>query len=106
MAMTEEQAPAITIRHHVVGQGGKYVAQIEGETHHGMLEWEPGETEDDVRVVTHTVVPQAIGGRGIAALLVERLIEDAREKGFKIVPRCSYVAAKFAEHPEWEELRA
>lgn len=103
--MNEEQAPEVTVRHHVVGQGGKYVAQIDGESHHGMLEWVPGE-DDDVRVVTHTVVPQAIGGRGIAAMLVERLIADARRDGFRIVPRCSYVAARFDEHPEWAELRA
>lgn len=105
--MTESRAE-VTIRHHVVGQGGKYVAQIDGEPHHGMLEWEPGDgdDQDDVRVATHTVVPKEIGGRGIAAMLVERLIEDARRDGFRILPRCSYVAAKFDEHPEWADLRA
>ena len=105
--MNEPQAE-VTIRHHVVGQGGKYVAQIEGESHHGMLEWEPGDHagRGDVRVVTHTVVPKEIGGRGIAAMLVARLIEDARRDGFRIVPRCSYVAAKFDQHPEWADLRA
>lgn len=105
--MSEDQ-PEITILHHVVGQGGKYVAQITDNPHHGMLEWEPGDGLDrgDVRVATHTVVPKEIGGRGIAALLVARLIDDARREGFRIVPRCSYVAAKLDEHPEWADLRA
>lgn len=99
------QQDEVTILHHVVGQGGKYVAQIEGSQHHGMLEWEPGDGPDEVRIATHTVVPKAIGGRGIAALLVERLVADARRLGFRIVPRCSYVARKFEENPDWADLR-
>ncbi len=94
----------VTITHHVQGQGGKYVANIEGETHQGTLEWEP--QSEGVRVATHTIVPKAIGGRGIAARLVERLVTDAREQNFKIVPQCWYVAKKFDENPDWAELRA
>jgi predicted GNAT family acetyltransferase len=52
------------------------------------------------------VVPKAIGGRGIAALLVDRLIADAREQGFRIEPQCWYVAKKFDANPDWTELRA
>lgn len=100
----------VTITHHAQGQGGKYVAELEG--HKGYLEWKPAEPlpEGDVatgtRVATSTVVPEAIGGRGVAAQLVEQLVADARERGFKIVPKCSYVEAKFDEHPEWSDLRA
>ena len=101
--MSDERAK-VTITHHVQGQGGKYVAEIEGERHSGYLEWEP--RGEDVRVATHTVVPRAIGGRGIAAQLVERLVADAREEGFRIVPQCSYVAAKFEENPDWADLKA
>lgn len=102
----------VTITHHAQGQGGKYVAEIEGETHQGYLEWEPQtglpreDVGEDVRVATHTVVPRAIGGRGIAGMLVERLIADARVQGFRIVPQCSYVAKKFDENPDWAQLRA
>lgn len=96
----------VTILHHVAGQGGKYVAQIEGDSRHAMLEWEPADgPAGEVRIATHTIVPEDWRGRGIASLLVDRMVADARRDGFRIVPRCSYVAAKFAEHPEWEELR-
>lgn len=101
-----DKAENVTITHHVQGQGGSYVAHIESESAEGYLEWEPGPGEGDVRVATHTVVPKAIGGRGIAARLVGRLVEDARTQGFTIVPRCSYVAAKFDENPDWADLRA
>lgn len=96
----------ITITHHVQGQGGTYVAHVAGEDLTGYLEWEPQNGNGDVRVATHTVVPKPIGGRGVAAQLVKRLVADAQRKGFKIVPRCSYVAAKFDENPDWSDLRA
>lgn len=89
----------VTITHAPHGEGGRYVAHIAGESVTGHLEWEP--RGEGVRVATHTIVPPAIGGRGIAALLVERLVADAREHGFRIVPQCSYVEAKFARNPDW-----
>jgi hypothetical protein len=52
------------------------------------------------------VVPREIGGRGVAARLVERLVDDAARLGFLIRPDCSYVAAKFAENPGWAALKA
>ena len=94
----------VTITHHVQGQGGKYVADVAGEKATGTLEWEP--RGEDVRVATHTIVPGAIGGRGVAAQLVERFVEDARRLDFRIVPQCSYVAKKFDENPDWSDLRA
>ena len=97
-------ASKVSITHHVQGQGGKYVADVEGASAQGTLEWEP--RGENVRVATHTIVPPAIGSQGIAGMLVDRLVEDARRKDFKIVPQCSYVEAKFDENPDWSDLRA
>lgn len=94
----------VTITHFDRQSGGKYVADVPGETATGYLEWEP--KGEGVKIATHTIVPPEIGGRGIAALLVKRLIEDAREQSFKIVPQCWYVAKKFDENPDWADLRA
>jgi predicted GNAT family acetyltransferase len=102
-AMSDKPAE-VTITHRAHGNGGRYIAHVEGERATGYLEWEP--KSDDVRVATHTVVPKAIGGRGVAARLVERLVSDAREQGFKIVPQCSYVARKFERNPDWADLKA
>jgi len=104
--MTRAHEPgAVTITHHVQGQGGVYTAEIEGESEEGYLEWQPAD-EEGVRVARTTVVPRPIGGRGIAAKLTERMVEDARREGFRIRPDCSYVAKKFDEHPDWSDLRA
>ncbi|MEO0462398.1 MAG: GNAT family N-acetyltransferase [Pseudomonadota bacterium] len=94
----------VTIAHETHGAGGRYIATVAGESVTGHLEWEP--QGEGVRVATHTIVPKAIGGRGVAAKLVDRLIADAREHGFQIVPQCWFVAKKFDENPDWAALRA
>ena len=62
--------------------------------------------DNNTIVVDHTGVPPAFEGRGIAAKLVNKMIEDARKDGFKINPVCSYVVAQFRRHPEWADLHA
>lgn len=54
----------------------------------------------------HTGVPPAVEGRGIAAELVRSGLETARARGWKVRPLCSYVAAYFRRHPEYEDLLA
>ncbi len=93
----------VTITQRDDGSHGTYTAHVTGNHSLGRLTW----TErNGARVAEHTIVPPEIGGRGIAAQLVEALVADAREHGFKVVPACSYVAAKFDEHPEWSGLLA
>lgn len=96
--------PDVTITHQETAGGGRYVAQIAGSDQTGHLDWEA--RGEDVRVATHTIVPRAIGGQGVAARLVEALVADARAQGFRIDPRCSYVDDAFNRNPEWGDLRA
>lgn len=105
--MNEESADFI-ITHHVQGTGGRYVAAVEGAADQGYLEWEAGGEQGgkEVRIAAHTIVPRAIGGRGVAGALVARMIEDAGRQGFLVRPDCSYVAKKFAENPDWSSLKA
>lgn len=48
------------------------------------------EVEAGVLVITHTIVPPAIGGRGIAGKLVQAAFDHARSSGLKVRPECSY----------------
>jgi predicted GNAT family acetyltransferase len=93
----------ITITRHDADASGEYQAEVAGSEHIGRLTWL---TRGDVRIATHTLVPPEIGGRGVAARLVEAMIADAREQGFQIDPQCSYVEAAFRRHPQWADLRA
>lgn len=59
-----------------------------------------------VMTITHTIVPAAIGGRGIAGKLVRAAVDFADAEGLKIDPRCSYSGIWMDRHPEYERLRA
>lgn len=62
--------------------------------------------EHDVMTITHTGVPEAVGGRGLAGALVRTAMETARAQGWKVVPACSYASVWVQRHPEFDDLRA
>ena len=93
----------IEITHQGSDARGEYRAAVPGSDAVGRLTWF---ARGDARIADHTLVPPEIGGRGVAAALVEALIADAKSEGFKIVPACSYIAAQFNRHPEWSNLLA
>lgn len=57
-----------------------------------------------VMLMTHTVVPGALEGRGIAAALVGAALDWARTQGHKVDPVCSYVRVYMKRHPETQDL--
>jgi predicted GNAT family acetyltransferase len=56
--------------------------------------------------ITHTIVPAAIGGRGIAGELVRTALEFARAQDLRVRATCSYAEAWMRRHPEFDDLRA
>ena len=64
------------------------------------------ELDGDVMTLTHTIVPPAIGGRGLAGALVKAALDHARSEGWKVVPQCSYADSWMRRHPDYEDLRA
>jgi len=91
-----------TITRHDSSHGGEYRAAVEGSTAIGRLTYQ---RRGNVLTAHHTLVPPEIGGKGVAARLVEALVAGARADGETIVPQCSYVEAAFRRHPEWSDLR-
>ena len=61
--------------------------------------------DGDVMTLTHTGVPEAVGGRGIASALVDAALTAARSKGWKAIPACSYAARWMEKHDEFTDLR-
>ncbi len=55
-------------------------------------------------ILDHSFVPGELRGRGIAAALARRALDEARQRRWKIVPRCSYVAGFIERHPEFADL--
>jgi predicted GNAT family acetyltransferase len=59
---------------------------------------------DRLIIIDHTEVPEALRGRRIGNLLLERAIADARASGGKIYPLCPFAAAQFQRHPEYQDV--
>jgi uncharacterized protein len=52
-----------------------------------------------VMTITHTRVPPAIRGRGIAAQLMHAALDAARGAGWSVTPACSYAKAYLLKNP-------
>lgn len=51
-------------------------------------------------VFTHTEIDPDIGRKGLGGRLVAFALEDARRRGFVVVPKCPFVAGYLRKHPE------
>lgn len=59
---------------------------------------------DAVMTITHTGVPSAVGGKGIAAALTQVALDTARQQQWRVVAACSYAAVYIKRHPEYTDL--
>jgi len=50
--------------------------------------------------IHHTFVPVELRGRNFAGHLAKAAFDHARTEGFKIIPRCSYIARYAERFPE------
>ena len=60
----------------------------------------------DTIELVHTEVAHEYEGKGFASQLAKFALEDARTRGLKVVPSCSYVAGWIRKHPGFEPLVA
>jgi predicted GNAT family acetyltransferase len=67
----------------------------------GEIDWEDFKGDYEV---TRTFVRPEFGHRGLAAQLVEAMVEKARREGKKIIPTCPYAAAQFEKHSEYQPV--
>ena len=59
-----------------------------------------------VMSLDHTETPIAARGHGLASRLTEGVLQEVRERGLKIAPRCPFVVAFLDRHPEYRDLVA
>ena len=60
----------------------------------------------EVLVFTQTFVPPELRGQNIAAELTRFALDDARSRGKKVQPQCSYVDSFMRRNEEYADLRA
>jgi predicted GNAT family acetyltransferase len=61
--------------------------------------------EDTIDLV-HTEVEREFEGQGLGSKIAKFALDDARARGLKVVPSCSYIAGWVNKHPEYGDLVA
>ncbi|MDZ7773389.1 MAG: GNAT family N-acetyltransferase [Balneolaceae bacterium] len=56
--------------------------------------------------LTHTEVPSAWEGQGVASDMVHQVLQEVDRRGLRLVPLCPYVASYLRRHAEWKRLLA
>ncbi len=92
----------LQIDHETRAGGGRYVLRIDGAVV-GELDHRDGERTRDF---VHTGIRPTHEGRGLAAHLVRRGLDDARADGVRVIPSCWYVARYLDRHPADQDLLA
>ncbi len=54
--------------------------------------------------ITHTIVPDVLGGRGLGKQLVRRAVEDAAAKGVPVTSSCWFATDLLARNPAWKTI--
>lgn len=78
----------------------RYTIAVEGKTV-GLADYAD---RGDQRVFFHTEIDPEFGGRGLATILLEEALEEARSEGKRIVPVCSMVSTVLKKHPEFNDI--
>ncbi|WP_229398305.1 GNAT family N-acetyltransferase [Micromonospora okii] len=57
-------------------------------------------------VFTHTDVDERFRGMGVGSALIRGTLDQVRERGGQVVPKCPFMAAFIGRHPEYADLVA
>jgi predicted GNAT family acetyltransferase len=90
----------VAIRHEP--QAGRFAADVGGKTAYLTYRELHGRILD----LDHTFVPREHRGGGLASQLTVRALDYARERGYRVMPSCPFVAAYIERHPEHRDLLA
>jgi len=89
-----------TVRHDESQQ--RYILEVEGKELGVASYQDDGERQ----VFTHTEVDPSLEGQGMGSKLIRDALDDARQRGKRVVPVCEFVAAYVKKHHDWDDIIA
>jgi hypothetical protein len=92
----------ITITLEEAGSKGRYVAAVAGQADVGEMTF--SRISPTRVIVDHTGVPDSLRGMGVGQALAAHVVQEARTKGFRIVPLCPFFKAQAQKHPDWADV--
>jgi predicted GNAT family acetyltransferase len=57
-------------------------------------------------ILSHTEIKPEFEGRGLGSRLARKALDESRDAGLRVIPRCPFIAAYIERHPEYAELVA
>lgn len=93
----------IEIKQNEVGHKGKFYVEVNGKQVAEMTYSMAGTTK---MIIDHTEVGDELRGTGAGAKMVLAAVNQAREKGLKILPLCPFANAQFKRRPEYHDVLA
>lgn len=88
---------ALHVRHNQ--EQHRYEVEVDGKL--AILEYRDAGGQ---RYYTHTEVPEALEGRGIASQMAKFVLDEAQAQQLSIVPLCPFVRGYIERHPEYKPL--
>ncbi|UCN00746.1 N-acetyltransferase [Sulfurimonas sp. SWIR-19] len=77
----------------------KYEYHIDGHVAYISYDDQNGEMH-----LTHTIVPEALAGKGLARTLLEDVLKEIEKANKKAVAKCSYIVKYQEKHPDKSHL--
>ncbi|WP_120076213.1 GNAT family N-acetyltransferase [Aurantiacibacter odishensis] len=84
------------------GSKGRFVVALDSHDEEAELTF--SRASDSLVIVDHTFVPDSMRGMGVGKALAQRVVEEGRAKGFRIIPLCPFFKAQAARHPDWSDV--
>jgi len=78
----------------------RYEAVVDGE----LAGFAAYHTQPGLLEFVHTEVKDAFEGHGVGSMLIREALDDARRRGFEVLPFCPFVNSFIAEHREFVDL--
>jgi len=90
----------VTVEVHDNPDEQRYEAVVDGE----LAGFAAYSTQPGLIVFVHTEVKDGFEGHGVGSILIRDALDDARRRGFEVLPFCPFVNSFIAEHREFVDL--
>lgn len=96
--LTDKTGASVTVRIDFADPISSYTVAVDGGPPIGRVDFvDPPDAEGE-RIIFHTEVDPAFGGRGLAALLLREALADSIRDGRTVVPVCPLFARHLRKH--------
>jgi predicted GNAT family acetyltransferase len=77
----------------------RFELEVEGHAAVAVYKLDPG-----VITFVHTLVPDALAGKGVGSALARGALDLVRARNLKVIAQCPFIAGYIAKHPEYQDL--